>query len=54
MNKYSQIIPATDWYFRHDPSTPGGMPVFYHVAAWALRISCTTFSSVIRSEKMAS
>lgn len=35
---YKQIIPATDWYFRHD-NVPGvaGKSTVYQLAAWALK-----------------
>jgi len=35
---YKQIIPATDWYFRHD-NVPGDKvkATLYQLAAWALK-----------------
>lgn len=35
---YKQIIPATDWYFRHD-NVPGekAEATLYQLAAWALK-----------------
>ena len=35
---YKQIIPATDWYFRHDNvSGVAGKSTVYQLAAWALK-----------------
>ncbi|EBD0388393.1 methionyl-tRNA formyltransferase [Salmonella enterica] len=35
---YKQIIPATDWYFRHDNvSGVAGKSTLYQLAAWALK-----------------
>jgi len=34
---YKTIIPAEGWFFRHDNSVPGELPIVYQVAAWALR-----------------
>ena len=35
---YKQIIPATDWYFRHDNvSGVTGKSTLYQLAAWALK-----------------
>jgi hypothetical protein len=34
---YLSITPAQDWFFRHDAPTPGGLPIVYQVAAWALK-----------------
>lgn len=38
LSPYKQIIPATDWYFRHD-NVPGehGESTVYQLAAWALK-----------------
>lgn len=33
---YTQIIPATDWFFRHDNVVPNGPPIIYRVVAWAV------------------
>ncbi|HDV8014480.1 TPA: methionyl-tRNA formyltransferase [Escherichia coli] len=35
---YKQIIPATDWYFRHENvSGVAGKSTVYQLAAWALK-----------------
>ncbi|SFU34006.1 hypothetical protein SAMN05216339_101421 [Nitrosomonas eutropha] len=33
---YTQISPATDWFFRHDNPSPNGPPIVYPVAVWAV------------------
>lgn len=33
---YTQISPATDWFFRHDNPSPNGPPIVYPIAAWAV------------------
>ena len=33
---YTQISPATDWFFRHDNPSPKGPPIVYPLAAWAV------------------
>lgn len=33
---YTQISPATDWFFRHDNHDPKGPPIVYRVVAWAV------------------
>lgn len=33
--KYSSIIPAQDWFFRHSSARSGEPPIVYQVAVWA-------------------
>ena len=47
MSSYDQIIPANEWYFRHDSPNMDGKPILYQVAVWALKTDETGKSSVI-------